>query len=229
MAVGPNLDARYARLCEGSERPHLAIGGNSHGRKLSGELWSILARGHEGGLYLYLENGRFNNFCQGGVTVPRYENHYLFRQLLDSNANVALLELGGNDLDSPDPVDSRQVMSNLLALFRELESRGKVVYVLSLPFRFTVRNPTVCSVVAYNKKVNYINKRLRYILKGRLIRIPSTLYKESVFHESHGEKVHFMDPHYATTAYECIFHIIRDLNERLSPPGTYRTRLSEEN
>ena len=210
-------DTRYHEVCADLAHARLAVGGDSHCSRMANAMRSIPI---EGGIRM---NGAFN-FAEGGMTLMRYRGVQRYFSLRQCNANVALLFLGGNDLDMPRPRERRDVISDFLNLFLDLEASGKVVYVVGIPNRWSRRNQNLQMM---QHKISYINLRLKWILKGRFISMPSFLYREDSFerqvrHAPVGppirvEMVHLLPQYYTTLAKHVLQRVTSDLRRRKSP------------
>ena len=208
----------------------LCIGGDSHARKLGEAIYREIHWDHfEGGVRLL--PGSFN-MGVGGATCSSYKSHAAYESLKYSNADIVLLTIGGNDLDLPRVTrDGRAVICDILSMFTELEDRGMVVFVVSIPTRYSKRNKDPAqgeeTEEAMRKKIRYMNKTLRMILKGRLITLPAAVYQQNAFHRSFYKRpngkgmeefVHFEEHNYNL----CARRVLQRLNSELttgSPSG----------
>ena len=127
----------------------------------------------------------------------------------------------------PLPRERRDVLHDFLMLFIELESLGKVVYIVGIPNRWSQRHQNLREM---QEKISYINQRLKYILKGRYIALPTFTYREDKFERVFRpapppgppvseEKVHLRPQHYTAVAEHVLRRVNRDLSSSLTKPS----------
>ena len=218
-------DRRYNEVCANLAHARLAVGGDSHARKMAVAMEQLIGRGNfEGGISL----NRPFNFAQGGMQLMNYVNDWNYNSLKRCSADVVLLFLGGNDLDMIRPRERRDVLHDFLMLFIELESLGKVVYIVGIPNRWSQRHQNLREMQA---KISYINQRLRYIIKGRYIALPTFTYREDSFERLfrpgkppgppiREERVHLLEENYTAVAQHVLQKVNHNLRSRWTEPNT---------
>ena len=217
-------DRRYNEVCANLAHARLAVGGDSHARRMAVAMEQLIGRGNfEGGITL----NRPFNFTQGGMQLMNYFNDGNYNSLKRCSADVVLLFLGGNDLDMIRPRERRDVLHDFLMLFIELESLGKVVYIVGIPNRWSRRHQNLHDMQA---NISYINQRLKYIIKGRFIALPTFTYRadsfERVFRHVgppgppiREERVHLLEENYPVVAQHVLQKVDRNLRSRWTEPN----------
>ena len=215
-------DATYDDLCDDQDNWSLALGGDSHGSRLGSAMRGLIGQGRfDGGVWL----NRGFNFCQGGMQAMRYQRDQRFDRLRSCSARIILLALGGNDLDQRYRRDRRDVIHDLLLLIVDLERRGKIVYVIGIPWRHSSRRQ---NGDVMRSKISYINRKLKQIIHHRLIALPSRCYprrsfERSFFRPDNGpireEYVHLLPEMYICAARHILSRLNQDLRGRHSPPS----------
>ena len=181
----PAMESTFERLCNTWDHATVCIGGDSQARRMGQAMFRDIGYGQmEGGVRL--ATGRFN-FGSGGATCANYHQSAAFDALKYSSADIVLLTCGGNDLDLPGVItDGRDVIYGLLKMFIDLEvNYGKVVFIIGIPRRYSKRNKDPArgeeNEKAMERKLIYINKTLKMIIKGRLISLPATVNQKNAF------------------------------------------------
>ena len=154
-----------------------------------------------------------------------YQRDHRFHNLRSSSARIVLLALGGNDLDQEYNRDRRDVIHDLLLLIIDLERRGKIVYVIGIPWRHSSRHQDEDEMRA---KISYINRKLKQIIHHRLISLPSRCYPKRSFERSFyrprngpikEEYVHLFPEIYTYAARKILERLNDDLRGKHSPPS----------
>ena len=159
----------YESLRQGLVDAILGIGGDSHGRLLFQKLKSLL-NSRESRLSL---SGSYAAYCKGGAKTTSYMQLREYRELGRSHANICVIMIGSNDMDVSNPLTAEQYADNLIKLFMDLSRQSKVVYVVGLPMRETVR--FIDSVDYYKKISRKVSDMLAIKLRNRFIKLPSHL------------------------------------------------------
>ena len=130
-----------------------------------------------------LTNMFFLVILLGGDESECYASDHLFHGLKLSEANIVVIEMGGNDLDDisiPCRHLCRQVLSNILWMCRELQRLGKQAYVVHIPTRFSTREKDLDQ---YRADVKYVNDRLWKLLHNRCICLRRSFFQKGAFEE----------------------------------------------
>ena len=203
--------------------PAIGSGGDSHGRLIYDMLVNFLANNQVSfpGWVMYAQH-----FASGGSTTSTYLKSREYVDLWKTASHdpkVVLLALGSNDLDGTGNV-MELIFGNLVELYRQLTERGKIVYILEAPTRFTVRTQGGFSVQDLNKRRMKLQKVCRAAFRGRFITIPGDYFKDDVFETQRCGKVHFKPEYYASLAEKVLTHIRDDLVDQKSPPHEIQPR-----
>ena len=218
QVVGRNYsvsDRGYSDLCQDTRHWRLAIGGDSHARNISNKMRSIMGYGsYEGGVRL---NIGYDQFALGGMRAMEYKRHPLFHQLRACSARIVLLHMGGNDCDMQSGRERGDFVLDILQLFVNLEQVGKIVYVVGIPTRHSQRHQPIKTM---QDNVKYINVKLKKILLGRFLALPSPCFPIDSFAVTpRGEMVHFKDHIYKIAAETVLKKLNKDLLGMCTPPS----------
>ena len=210
----------YINITQVLSNGFIAIAGDSHAREVGCRMRPLRDENNYGGLQLHQSVGHVGHargFVQGGMTAFQFYNSMYYEQLKVCSANIVVIILGGNDLDSDQPKTPEDVYQKLIKIYQELTARGKIVFMVESPKRYSVRvssqdehdeekqNLAYC---AYEKR----RKRLSYLLargfKARFIALPSNYFKNSSFKKQRGNSyVHLKAEYYMELA-DLIFKMI---------------------
>ena len=163
------------------------------------------------------------------MRASAYASDHLFHGLKLSEANIVVIQVGGNDLDDisiPSRQLCRQVLSNIFWMCRELQRLGKQAYVVMITTRYSTREKDLDQ---YKKDVKYVNDRLWRSLHNRCIRLRGGFFQKEAFeewrHMLNGrqvtEFVHLKTENYARLASDILIHVLDDLKFAKSKPSTY--------
>ena len=223
------MEERYSELCGNGADWVLALGGDSHGRNLLASMVGIIGYGRfAGGVRL----ANVYNFADAGRCAINFQGDPLFNMLRTCPAPIALLHLGGNDLDMQNNNRPwRSVVRDLLNLFVDLERGGKICYIIALPFRHSRRHQDLGEM---QTKIKAINRKLKNVLDKRFIPLPSATYHISAFAMSRfklngrwvEEYVHLHPWAYRAAALQVLDRLDKDLRGRLSPPSGFMERVN---
>ena len=219
----------YINITQVLSNGFIAIAGDSHAREVSWRMRPLRDENNYGGLQLHQSVGHAQGFVQGGMTSFQFYNSVYYEQLKVCSANIVVIILGGNDLDSDQPQTPESVYQQLIQLYQELTALGKIVFIVESPKRFTVRVSSLdkhdeekqnLAYLAYEKR----RKRLAYLLvrgfKARFIALPSNFFKNSSFKKQRGNSyVHLKAEYYMDLA-DLIFKVIeKDFSEVKTLPS----------
>ena len=177
--------------------------GSSHAKRLHSKMLQ-LAR--EYGFNMSLDYGL------SGANSFRYHSRHnpkglygsiLLDQACASNAEIAIIFMGGNDLDSPvgkRPQTSTDFYDNFMRVIREFRSHDIVPYVLGVPGRFRTRHIHVDN---YKSFCRAVNKKLRENLGQYFIALPSTSYESNMYID----EIHFHEDHYEAIARQTLEYL----------------------
>ena len=171
------------------------------------------------------------------MRASAYATHPLFNELMLSEANIAIIAVGGNDLDDitmSGRQACRQVLSDIFWMCRQLQNLGKQAYVVQLPTRFSTRRKNLGQ---YQREVRYVNDRLRRQLSNRFIRLRARFFGRNAFeawnHVLEGrnvtEYVHLRPENYALLASDILTWVLDDLTLVRSRPSTFRPYINLNN
>ena len=207
----------YNNITQVLSNGFIAIAGDSHAREVSRRMRPLRDENNYGGLQLHQSVGHAQGFVRGGMTSFQFYNSVYYEQLKVCSANIVVIILGGNDLDSDQPQTPESVYKQLIQLYQELTALGKIVFIVESPKRLTV---TVSSLdkhdeekqnlayLAYEKR----RKRLSYLLahgfKARFIALPSNYFKNSSFKKQRGNSYVHLKPEYYMELADVIFKMI---------------------
>ena len=175
----------YNNITQVLSNGFIAIAGDSHAREVSWRMRPLRDENNYGGLQLHQSVGHAQGFVRGGMTSFQFYNSVYYEQLKVCSENIVVIILGGNDLDSDQPQTPESVYQKLIKIYQELTARGKIVFIVESPKRFSVRVSSLdkhdeekqnLAYRAYEKR----RKRLSYLLargfKARFIALPSFLF-----------------------------------------------------
>ena len=175
----------YINITQVLSNGFIAIAGDSHAREVGCRMRPLRDENNYGGLQLYQSVGHAQGFVQGGMTAFQFYNSMYYEQLKVCSANIVVIILGGNDLDSDQPQTPEDVYQKLIKIYQELTARGKIVFIVESPKRFSVRVSSLdkhdeekqnLAYRAYEKR----RKRLSYLLvsgfKARFIALSSNFF-----------------------------------------------------
>ena len=242
-------DLPYERLCNNLSDGRMTMGGDSHGQRISDRMWEQLGRlsyrggqaallpWNRGGPRLLTDGVSFTNFVKGGMKASSYATHPKFIDLKLSEANIAIIAVGGNDLDDnamSGRQTCRQVLSDIFWIVRQLQDLGKQAYVVELPSRFSTRRKNLAQ---YQREVRYVNKRLQNQLDNRLITLRGGFFGIGAFEEWNHvldgvqvtEFVHLRPENYALLASDILTWVLNDLTLVRSRPSTIRPYINLNN
>ena len=204
----------------------LAFGGDSHAREVADRAIGPVRDLYENGnnIFAVLEE----RFVDSGMTCERFLDHRKYRRLLQSRANMVVLLLGGNDLDSL-TVKHQQVLNLQRVMFNQLTAEHKIVYICENPTRFSKRTVGLDFDIYKAERQKLAREQLR-MFGGRFIPLPSYCFNQANFvaqkHRRYGmEYVHLNSLCYTKIAQACVDHIKADLAGRKSPPSDPKLQL----
>ena len=132
----------YINITQVLSNGFIAIAGDSHAREVGCRMRPLLDENNYGGLQLHQSVGHVGHaqgIVQGGMTAFQFYNSMYYEQLKVCSANIVVIILGGNDLDSDQPQTPEDVYQKLIKIYQELTARGKIVFIVESPKRFSVR------------------------------------------------------------------------------------------
>ena len=214
------IDLLYEQCARNLAFGIFASAGDSHAVKLDEKAKQLLDELRQNGSEMF---GYTNEiFSKGGLKSESYFEHELYSRLKRSEANIIVLMLGGNDLDS-DRISHVDVLKHHIRLFNELTDQFKIVYICELPARFSVRT-TGLTVDQYKKQRKTLFNQQFKRFENRLIPLPSQCFNEENFQKQYNhnrgmwEIVHLKDEFYRYMAIAVLEHIKQDLANRSSLP-----------
>ena len=216
MASEPNYDDDYLIVADrynNGNQEVIAVGGDSHGKRLFYEFERLVAgfAGNFASLNL--------SFAVGGAHAHSYRKlQEYFDMRFNYGFQIVIIEIGSNDVDSTNPnILPMTIAQHIINIFIELTLEDKVVYVVGLPTRFTTRHFQVDKYNAVNRAVNF---KLANLLGNRFIRLPASCYERYAYRTEGDSIVHLYPHHYVTVAQIVTEHIHNDLENRSSLPST---------
>ena len=228
-------DGGYLALCDNGANWTISIGGDSHGRNFANAMVDLIGYSrYEGGVRLA---SNFN-FASGGKRAMEFHGDPLFSNLRMCSAQIVLLHLGGNDLDMVNSRPWEAVVHDLLSMFVDLERRGKIVYIVGLPFRHSSRHQDVGLM---KENIKHINKKLKKTIKTRFIQLPTycfplTAYTRSFYQRRNHrnqpfgrymeERVHLEPDLYKQAAEHILWRLNMDLQGKRSPPSKIQGKVN---
>ena len=156
---------------------------------------------------------------RGGMTTADFLISTQYQNLKVSPANIVILLLGGNDLDSDEKPE--QVCKEIYTIYKELRLLGKSVFVCESPKRYSTR---VCEFELYEQKRKCLSRLLSRALKNRFITLPSNFFDQDCFKSRFSpqwgmEYVHLKQNYYDELGHLVLKHIQMDLINRSSLPS----------
>ena len=234
MSSSSSLDRDYLSVCRdyGSGRDLLvAIAGDSHACRVYPHIKGLISNS-DTGFILHPEN-----FAVGGARAHLYTATQEFRNLIDSPAEIIIMWISSNDFDSIRPSNISEsryrfdLINSIIKIFKLLTERGKIVYIIGIPIRYTTRNS--CKEWL-QRRVRAANLRLTSHLRNRFIQLDSSYraiesFASERFKGQHrNEMVHFIPRMYQMLSYDLVRHISEDLRSRQSIPCKFWHKLRNE-
>ena len=216
MAALAQFDDVYNRVCrmfEEQRRINSTVVGDSHGVRL----YNNLQRAFQADFRLT------RSYARGGAMARRINVQGMRR---DDGTHVVIVWIQGNDLDEIHDMNvlnlseyiRRQAARGVFRIFLELTRLNKIVYVVLLPTRYSVRNARLDRYQYYCRRFNNI---LRKFLERRVIALDPDCYASNAYRDL----VHLTDDWYNATAVRVHDYIRRDLAESRTLPSRFMRRL----
>ena len=207
-----------ARRYNGGNRLCIAVGGDSHARRLWEQFLTSETR------YIFPNLSIYDvNFGISGGLARTYMSHSgsvnMFERNRLQNLNIVVLMIGSNDPDQEHGRTCWEITIDIARIVKDLTNKGKIVYVVAIPTRFTFRRATAIDYCRQNRSIGH---KLFRILKNRYITLPPGCYQESSFaREFSGNRiVHLTRQHYSDLADKVFRHIDVDLRNAASMPSS---------
>ena len=216
-----NYDQTYAdvaRRYNSGNRLCIAVGGDSHGIRLWQQFLESDTRFVFPNLAIYDEK----SFGVSGGLARSYKTHRGSVNMCGNrlrNFKIVVLMIGSNDPDQEHGRTCWEITIDIASIVKDLTNKGKIVYVVAIPSRFTFRRATAIDYCRQNRSINH---KLFRILKNRFITLPPGSYEQSSFaRELAGQRiVHLKRQRYADLAEKVFRHIDADLRNAASMPSS---------
>ena len=217
MAALAQFDDAYNRVCRMFDEQRTinsTVVGDSHGVRL----YNSLRRSFQADFRLTRSHAR------GGAMARRINVQGMRR---DDGTHVVIVWIQGNDLDEIHDMNvqlnlseyiRRQAARGVFRIFLELTRLNKIVYVVLLPTRYSVRRARLDRYQYYCRRFNNI---LRKFLERRVIALDPDCYAANASRDT----VHLTDDWYNATAVRVRDFIRRDLAESRTLPSRFMRRL----
>ena len=197
---------------------HSTVVGDSHGVRL----YTSLRRSFQASAYPDFRLTRRR--ARGGAMALEFSVSGMRR---DDGTHVVIVWIQGNDLDEIHDMNvqlnlseyiRRQAARGVFKIFLELTRLNKIVYVVLLPTRYSVRNARLDRYQYYCRRFNNI---LRKFLERCVIALDPDYYTANAYRDT----VHLTDDWYNATAVRVHDYIRRDLAESRTLPSRFMRRL----
>ena len=217
MAALAQFDDAYNRVCrmfEEQRRINSTVVRDSHGVRLYNNLQRVFQADFR----------LTRSYARGGAMARRINVQGMRR---DDGTHVIIVWIQGNDLDESTTPNvwlnveeyiRRHAARGVFRIFLELTRLNKIVYVVLLPTRYSVRNARLDRYQYYCRRFNNI---LRKFLERRVIALDPDCYTENAYVDT----VHLTDDWYNDTAVRVRDFIRRDLEESRTLRSRFMRRL----
>ena len=207
-----------ARRYNSGNRLCIAVGGDSHGIRLWQQFLESETRYLFPNLTIYDEK----SFGVSGGLARSYETHRGSVNMCGNrlrNFKIVVLMIGSNDPDQFHGRTCWQITRDIESIVKDLTKKGKIVYVVALPSRFTFRRATARDYCQQNRAIGH---KLSRMFKNRYITLPPGSYQESAFAREHSGTriVHLKRERYSLLADKIFRHIDKDLRNKASMPSS---------
>ena len=216
MAALAQFDDAYNRVCRMFDEQRTinsTVVGDSHGVRL----YNNLQRSFQADFRLT------RSYARGGAMARRINVQGMRR---DDGTHVVIVWIQGNDLDEIHDMNvqlnlseyiRRQAARGVFRIFLELTRLNKIVYVVLLPTRYSVRHASLDRYQHYCRRFNNV---LRKFLESRVISLNPDCYTMNAY----SDQVHLTDDWYDATAVRVHEHIKRDLQGSRTLPSRFMRR-----
>ena len=213
------IDLLYEQIARNTEFGIVGFAGDSHVTRVAGRCIKIFQEPQSKGRKSF----RYTNaiYAKGGLNCEGWFNMF-YSSLLDSQTNVVIMLIGGNDLDTQG-TNHVDVLNRQIKLFNQITAIPMIVYLCELPARFSVRTPGLTVDQYKSERKKLVSKQID-IFKNRLIQLPSQFFNIDNFQKQKNERrqcdeyVHLKDDFYEYLATAIVQHITVDFTNRKSPP-----------
>ena len=118
--------------------------------------------------YQPIPNVRFTLYRKGGAKLLKFEEYPEFREALESRSDLAIVWLGGNDIN-PD-TNITQIMNGYRRVKNLFAQQGiPVVFQTIEPRRYPPSHPAYMPLAQYNSIKNAINRHIQRTYYGNVI------------------------------------------------------------